>query len=166
MKSNHNYARIIQQGLLFTLVVSVCFALLTPGIVQAQGDNPAPPDETVKLIFIHHSCGENWLSDGNGDLGSVLGENNYYVSDTNYGWGPDNIGDRTDIPNWLDWFRGPESERYLAALYTESEQLSPYTNNLSDPGGENTIIMFKSCFPNSNAQPAQTGKQLWAMILR
>jgi len=152
MKSNHNYARIIQQGLLFTLAVSVCFALLIPGVVQAQGDNPAPPEDTVKLIFIHHSCGENWLSDGNGDLGRVLGENNYYVSDTNYGWGPDNIGDRTDIPNWLDWFRGPESERYLAALYTESEQLSPYTNNLSDPGGENTIIMFKSCFPNSNLE--------------
>ena len=25
-----------------------------------------PPEEPVRLIFIHHSCGSNWLSDGNG----------------------------------------------------------------------------------------------------
>jgi len=104
----------------------------------------------VKLIFIHHSTGENWLTDGDGNLGEVLGENNYFVSDTNYGWGPDSIGDATDYPNWYDWFVGPESERYLDALYNESEQNSYYTRNLSDPGGENQIIMFKSCFPNSD----------------
>ncbi len=152
MKANQLISRIIRTGLNFTFAVMVCIAWLSPVNVHAQGDNPAPPHETVRLIFIHHSCGENWLSDGNGDLGRVLGENNYFVSDTNYGWGPDSIGDRTDIPNWLEWFRGPESERYLAALYTESERLSSYTNPLSDPGGENTIIMFKSCFPNSNLE--------------
>jgi len=165
MKAIQFISRITKTGLLFTFSVTVCIALLGPEVVRAQGDNPAPPDETVKLIFIHHSCGENWLSDGNGDLGRVLGENNYYVSDTNYGWGPDSIGDRTDIPNWLEWFRGPGSERYLAALYTESERLSPYTNHLSDPGGENTIIMFKSCFPNSNLEgnpddPPTPGEEL------
>ena len=62
------------------------------------------PGAPVKLIFIHHSCGENWLSDGDGGLGSALGKNNYFVSDTNYGWGPSNIGDRTDIVNWTEWF--------------------------------------------------------------
>jgi hypothetical protein len=152
MKTTQFYSKIIRTGLLFTFSGMVCLSLLTPVGVHAQGDNPAPPDETVRLIFIHHSCGENWLSDGNGDLGRVLGENNYFVSDTNYGWGPDSIGDRTDIPNWLEWFRGPESERYLAALYAESERLSAYTNHQSNPGGENSIIMFKSCFPNSNLE--------------
>ena len=29
--------------------------------VFAQGENPNPPDGVVKLIFIHHSTGENWL---------------------------------------------------------------------------------------------------------
>jgi len=103
----------------------------------------------VKLIFIHHSTGENWLTDGYGNLGQVLNRNNYFVSDTNYGWGPDSIGDRTDIPNWVEWFSGPNTPTYMNALFNETGQHSSYTRSLSDPGGENTIIMFKSCFPNS-----------------
>jgi len=37
----------------------------------------------------------------------------------------------------------------MEALVNETEQHSSYTRTLSDPGGENQIIMFKSCFPNS-----------------
>jgi hypothetical protein len=103
----------------------------------------------VKLVFIHHSCGENWLTDGHGDLGLALGNNNYFVSDSNYGWGPHSIGDNTDILNWPQWFVGPDSPLYLDALYNLSEQNSWYTRPVADPGGENQIIMFKSCFPNS-----------------
>ncbi|MGR8935730.1 MAG: hypothetical protein ACU837_15300, partial [Gammaproteobacteria bacterium] len=33
-----------------------------------QTDNPNPPEQTVKLIFIHHSTGENWLRDDYGYL--------------------------------------------------------------------------------------------------
>ncbi|MBN2101101.1 hypothetical protein JW710_04415 [Candidatus Dojkabacteria bacterium] len=105
--------------------------------------------ETVKLVFIHHSTGENWLSDENGRLGIELRDAGYFVSDTNYGWGPDSIGDRTDIGNWWEWFRGPQSQTPLQALYAESGQNSQYSRLSSDPGGENTIVMFKSCFPNS-----------------
>jgi hypothetical protein len=115
--------------------------------------DPSPPDQPVKLVFIHHSCGENWLVDGNGGLGAALAANSYYVSDTNYGWGPDSIGDSTDIGHWWTWFRGPHSDRYTAALYAHSGQSSwPYERLDSDPGGESSIIMFKSCFPNSNLQ--------------
>ena len=120
-----------------------------PKASQPQGLDPNPPAEVVKLIFIHHSTGENWLNDNDGGLARALQENNYFVSDTNYGWGPDGIGDSTDIPNWLIWFRGEESPRYTQALYTENSQNAPYTRFLDDPGGENQIIMFKSCFPNS-----------------
>jgi len=109
----------------------------------------APPSTVVKLVFVHHSTGENWLADGNGGLGVALGDNNYFVSDTNYGWGPASIGDRTDIPHWLEWFRSAGTPAYTAALYAESEQHSGYTRTRVDPGGENSIIMFKSCFPNS-----------------
>jgi len=117
--------------------------------VRAQAADPNPPSETVRLIFIHHSTGENWLADGYGDLGLALGENNYFVSDTNYGWGPDGIGDRTDILNWLEWFRSDNTPTYMDALFSENNQNSAYTRPLSDPGGENQVILFKSCFPNS-----------------
>ena len=110
----------------------------------------APPNETVKLIFIHHSCGENWLDDYNGGLGIALRDNNYFVSDTNYGWGPDGIGDNTDIGHWWSWFRGTSSVTYLTRLYTEYDKHSSYSRLSGDPGGENEIIMFKSCYPNSN----------------
>ncbi len=129
-------------GMLLTAVAA------SPVPLQA-GDNPYPPEEIVKLIFIHHSTGENWLTDDYGDLGRTLGENNYFVSDTNYGWGPDAIGDRTDIPNWTEWFASDNTPRYMQTLFNESGQNSSYARSLDDPGGENEIIMFKSCFPNS-----------------
>ena len=119
------------------------------GLVRVAQDDPSPPASPVKLIFIHHSCGENWLEDSNGGLGKALRDGNYFVSDTNYGWGPDGIGSSTDIGNWWDWFRGPSSSTYTAALYVESGQNSSYSRMGSDPGGENEIIMFKSCYPNS-----------------
>src|SRR5512146_43910 len=69
--------------------------------------NPSNPAQPVKLVFIHHSTGENWISDGNGNLGAALANANWFVSDTNYGWGPEDldwgsgtIGDHTDIGNW------------------------------------------------------------------
>ena len=140
-------------------MVLACLSLLLTGSrigvtnpqeVHALADDPNPPGQTVKLIFIHHSTGENWLADGNGGLGIALRDNNYFVSDTNYGWGPDSIGDSTDIGHWWNWFRGTNSATYLNALYAESGQHASYSRLASDPGGENEIIMFKSCFPNSH----------------
>jgi hypothetical protein len=128
--------------------------LISPHLLRAQADDPSPPKQRVKLIFIHHSCGKNWLADGHGKLGEALARNNYFVSDTNYGWGPNSIGDRTDITDWPEWFTGPESGRTMKALRAESGRLSPYARNASDPGGENRIIMFKSCFPNSKLEGA------------
>jgi hypothetical protein len=117
---------------------------------QASVLNPEPPDQRVKLIFIHHSSGENWLADDNGGLGLALNQNNYFVSDTNYGWGPDSIGDRTDIPNWPEWFRSSHTPTYMNALFNENDQHASYTRTLANPGGQNQIVMFKSCFPNSD----------------
>jgi hypothetical protein len=77
---------------------------------------------------------------------------NYFVSDTNYGWGPDAIGDTTDIGRWWLWFRGPDSPRILDALFAESGQNARYSRLGEDPGGENAVVMFKSCFPNSALQ--------------
>lgn len=118
-----------------------------------------PPALPVKLIFIHHSTGGNWLADANGDgpygeLGKALMNNNYYVSATNYGWGPYGMGDNTDIPHWPSWFRGEHSAEVLADLYSETAQnfgsFGSWTRLAGAPGGANQIIMFKSCFPNSD----------------
>jgi len=114
--------------------------------------DPSPPAKPARLIFIHHSTGENWLADSNGGLGISLKNNNYFVSDTNYGWGPYGIGDHTDIGDWWLWFNGPDSPAYMSALYAEGGQHASYSRLSSAPAGENKIIMFKSCFPNSALQ--------------
>jgi len=135
---------------------------ISPSPQDAGQVQLAPITGHKKLIFIHHSTGENWLTDGNGDLGIALRDAGYFVSDTNYGWGPDSIGDRTDIGYWYDWFNGTSSSTYMNALYTEYGQNSSYSRLGTDPGGANEIIMFKSCFPNSHlggnpSDPPTTG---------
>ncbi|MCU0242818.1 MAG: hypothetical protein MUF51_10395 [Vicinamibacteria bacterium] len=135
--------------------------------LSQSGDNPNAPGAPVKLIFIHHSTGGNWLADPDGNelgggLGRTLRDNNYYVSATNYGWSVDgdSIGDRTDIGNWWEWFRGPQSGRITAALYAESGQnfgdFGSWPRLASAPAGENRIILFKSCFPNSELHGSAT----------
>ncbi len=118
--------------------------------IAPTADNPNPPTSPVKLIFIHHSCGDDWLNTGIGNLGNQLGADNYYVSDTYYDWGPDDIGSYTDIGNWWDWFRGPNSTTYTQAVYSTTNRHADYTRPMADPAGENEIIMFKSCYPNSD----------------
>nr|WP_319374367.1 CARDB domain-containing protein [uncultured Methanobacterium sp.] len=109
--------------------------------------DPTPPSSPVKITFIHHSCGGNWLADGNGNLGAALNANNYYVTETDYGWDAesgDNLGDYTNTNDWPSWFNDVKMPYVYA-----NDQHSAYTNTISNPGGENEIIMFKSCFPLS-----------------
>lgn len=145
MKTKITFALNLLAGLVL-LFVSAAASRSAP---VRQREAASPPERVVKLIFIHHSTGENWLRDDYGRLGLALGRNNYFVSDTNYGWGPDGIGDRTDIPDWVEWFASGSTPRYMDALFDESGQNSDYTRTLDDPGGENEIVLFKSCFPNS-----------------
>nr|WP_280904423.1 right-handed parallel beta-helix repeat-containing protein [Methanobacterium petrolearium] len=105
------------------------------------------PSSTVKLTFIHHSCGSNWLADGNGNLGTALNANNYYVTDTNYGWDAepdDNLGDHTNTDDWYLWFNDVK----MPYVYSNNAE-TVYTNTITNPDGENEIIMFKSCYPLS-----------------
>ena len=133
-----------------TIFVSTLASLFLFCGLSIAADDLSPPSSPVKLVFIHHSCGENWLADYHGRLGIALRDNNYFVSDTNYGWPPDSIGDNTDIGHWCDWFVGENSAAYTSALYAESDRFGDYYSRLStDPGGENRIVMFKSCYPNS-----------------
>lgn len=82
-------------------------------------------------------------------------DQNYFVSDTNYDWGPYDaalegpIGSYTDIGHWWNWFLSPARDQVTDALFSESDQHASYARIASDPGGENEIILFKSCYPNS-----------------
>ena len=67
---SHGYVQPVRVTMTLLLVLGVI--LVTPQSISAQTDDPSPPAETVKLIFIHHSCGENWLDDNHGGLGQAL----------------------------------------------------------------------------------------------
>jgi hypothetical protein len=151
--------------------------LLTPIPAYSQAPNPNPPPTPVRLVFIHHSTGEYWLNPNpefelGGALLTALNNNNYFVSDTNYYWGPvdpiwgEHLGSRTDIGDWHNWFLGPQRDANMVSLYTQTGFFTDWewTNSIDnpDPGGENQIIMFKSCFPNSavlSGNPADPPRQ-------
>ena len=102
--------------------------------------NDQTDSDIVNLIFIHHSVGENWLADG---LNNMLNENNFHVADTNYGWS--SIGDNTDTTDWSNWF----NDNIMPQVFNELNTQTAF-NNIPEGQGENTVIMFKSCFPNSD----------------
>lgn len=122
---------------------TVDIANMPETVEQTQGSENAvvggTNEDAVNLIFIHHSVGENWLNDG---LNQMLNENGYHVADTYYGW--DDMGDRTDTTDWPDWFNEDYMPRVYVKLNTETA-----TNTIEAAPGENEIVMFKSCFPNS-----------------
>jgi hypothetical protein len=117
--------------------------------------NSSPPATSVRLVFIHHSTGEDWLKPEGGNLRERLNQNGYFVTDTTYDWGPPDqdvgdgklIGHHTDIGHWYNWFLGPHREEYLQALYSNSHVSEAIgENTLANPGGENRVVLFKSCF--------------------
>ncbi len=132
----------------YRIFVVFLFILWGCSLSSPGNEDTTPPAETVKLLFIHHSCGGNWLADGNGGLGAALNRNNYYVSETNYEWDAepnDNLGDHTDTSDWPSWFNATK----MPFVYMNNAHYAYNGNTVADPGGENSIIMFKSCFPNS-----------------
>jgi hypothetical protein len=140
--------------------VLACVVTIAGGATVLAADDPSPPSDPLKLVLIHHSCGENWLADDHGGLGLALRDNGYFVSDTNYGWGPvcedcedcwGAIGDCTDILHWDNWFGVDGEEAPWRALVHEFGQASAYSRmNDPHPDCENDIVLFKSCYPNSN----------------
>lgn len=100
------------------------------------------------IVFIHHSCGENWL---NGGLRTVLSNKTYIdeVNDIYYGddlspdaGRPDSLGDtpgdNTNMNHWICWFND-----YLQGVV-----------KFECANGRNAIVMFKSCFPTSSVDSA------------
>lgn len=122
------------------------------------------PAATVKICFIHHSTGSAWISASNGGLGTTLNANNYHVTECDYGWDAepgDNLGDRTDTVDWPEWF----TDAKMPHVYANASHYD-YANTIDDPLGENDIIMFKSCYPNSEVGDSiDDEKQLYLDLL-
>ncbi len=136
-------------------------------VISAETDtagtiNTSAPDTTERLVFIHHSCGSNWLGTGNGNLGDTLGSNNYFVRDITYNWdeaepGGVETGDYTDTRHWTEyWF----NDTTMPAVYITESKYASYTS-ISNPSGENDIIMFKSCYPNSEVYSSITDEKAY-----
>jgi hypothetical protein len=142
--------RFLIQSLMAAGLFMAAWLPIVPTQSIAQPLNSNPPSAPVRLVFIHHSVGENLLNAG---LFAQLNANNYYVTDTYYGWGPvddgGTIGDHTDIGQWYNWFRGPSSATFLTALYDNTFINESLTNTMPKPAGPNNVVLFKSCFPNS-----------------
>ncbi len=110
--------------------------LLTPG--APLDVDPNPPAETPKLIFVHASVGDQWLSHW---LGEELGANNYFVSDYSVHNHPNFPGH--DYCAWPTVFGDPQ---WLDVMLQHNVAEASYTRPMPDPGGENTILMIKPCF--------------------
>ena len=109
----------------------------------------ADSTSVTNLLFIHHSCGANWLSDG---LNQALNDHGFHVADISYGWRE--YGDMTDTADWPMWF----TDAVMPLVYRELDAISAY-NTIPSADTENTIILFKSCYPCSDVGDSITDEQ-------
>jgi hypothetical protein len=125
-------------SLLYIIIISTSPWLSPTGSVAAM-DIPNWPTETARMLFIHHSCGENlWYTYG--DLSGELADINIEPHDATYG---DTIGDDTDVCHWYPKFRDQLDE--ILTFNHSSDVYYPLAS-----GVVNDIIMFKSCYPASD----------------
>lgn len=136
MKARRTMTRLFSALLCMGLIVGL------PGLHATHAEAPEKQagQARANLIFIHHSVGGDWLHRG---LQQALNDNGYHVADTNYGWC--DYGDLTDTGHWPMWF----SDEVMPLVYAERGN-SIMENVLAPAPGDNSIVMFKSCFPNSD----------------
>jgi hypothetical protein len=111
----------------------------------------APLPSMKRVLFIHHSCGGQWLApfgpdDGErciyrshpngGGLAPALARAGYELHEASYG---SRVGEKTDLFDWLPKFTSQMDEVLSTAHQDERHPR----------GVRNDIVMFKSCFPNS-----------------
>jgi hypothetical protein len=133
-------ALVVMAVLLLTACGGGSVSVSESGPAGQTTDSAGTERAAANLVFIHHSVGENWLNDG---LCQALNGRGYHVADIYYGWRE--YGDRTDTIDWPVWF----DDKVMGLVYQEMGNMTA-PNTLQPAAGENTIIMFKSCFPNSD----------------
>ncbi|MCP4605884.1 MAG: hypothetical protein GY847_36120 [Proteobacteria bacterium] len=110
------------------------------------------PDKKLELLFIHHSVGGQLFAEPGPDVGEHsiyqthsnggglhkdLSEQGYNVHEASY---TSEVGDKTDIFDWL-----PKFENDMEKVLTVANQNTYHTG-----GTRNQIVLFKSCYPNSD----------------
>lgn len=93
--------------------------------------------ESKRAVFLHHSIGEGILTQG-GLREKMLDKLGILVKSATYG---DDIGEHTDMNDWAGKFTGRMND-----ILTFSHHPDQYITD----GGSNDVVMFKSCFPNSD----------------
>ena len=91
---------------------------------------------STRMVFLHHSVGRGILYQGG--LRDSLLQIGVLTKGATYG---DEIGQKTDISDWLPKFRNDMTR----ILDFKAHPNTYYSGALS-----NDIVMFKSCFPNSD----------------
>jgi len=124
----------------------------TLDLSEYSADSPSRP---LHLLFIHHSCGGQLFADkgessgekciykslpNGGGLRNLLQDKGYIVHEASYG---SVVGDKTDICHWNAKFRD-QMDKVLTCRHQD---------DFFKDGTRNSIIMFKSCFPNSWIEP-------------
>lgn len=136
--------------------LAVIVALLSALLICSLAAAGAPPQAQANLVFIHHSCGANWLQGG---LTQALNARGIHVADITHGW--KEYGDHTDTGDWPTWF----NDEAMPQVYAELNQMDAQ-NQLDAAPGENQVILFKSCFPNSDVDGSiDDEKQVYLNLL-
>jgi hypothetical protein len=120
-------------------------------VLDLSGYSAEPPAGSLNLVFVHHSCGGQWLADPGEDIGERcvyeshpnggglrrrLEADGYSVHEASYG---SVVGHDTDWHHWAPKFRDQLDE--ILRCSKQDETLPP--------GETNRVVMFKSCYPNN-----------------
>ncbi|MEZ5358253.1 MAG: hypothetical protein R3F48_05430 [Candidatus Zixiibacteriota bacterium] len=90
----------------------------------------------IRMVFLHHSVGNGFMYKGG--LRDSLLNLGVVIRSCTYG---DEIGEQTDMDNWL-----PKFQNDMNKIFT----FKAHPNKYYPDDRSNDIIMFKSCYPNSN----------------
>ncbi len=139
------------------LVLVLAAATTATAATAAEEDTNPAGREPVQLLFIHHSCGGQLLAEpgervgggpetgelciydshpNGGGLRAKLEARGYAVNEASYG---SIVGEDTDIRHWRAKFR----DQMDLILRTKRQ------DTLLPEGMTNSIVAFKSCFPNN-----------------
>ena len=125
-------------------------------LVRSPGPDPGKPAQSLSMVWLHHSTGERLLRGG---LLAALRADAIDFHDINYEEATVDgyvVGDHTDVDDWPATFNVPKRFEIVKGW------------ELGDAKAHHDIVMFKSCYPNSNIKTdarLQEYKQIFTSLL-